>query len=140
MSLYVLDTCVLSEISKPRPAASVLAWLDANFSRCVLSSPVLMELVSGVVGSREESQRSRRNDILLRIVDRFPPERRAVFDEAAARAAGQATAQAKRAGKPLAAVDAQIIGLARTLNGAVVTRDSDFTGRGVDVINPWIET
>ena len=139
MNAIVLDTCVISELTRPRPDAGVMNWLDSSFPRCILSSPVLMELESGVLGTPDESLRARRVEHLRRIVERFATDRRVVFDEAAARAAGRSTAEAKCAGRPLTAVDAQIIGIAQTLNAAIATRDSDFANRGVAIVNPWIE-
>ncbi len=140
MTVFLVDTCLISELARPRPVLSVLRWMDTNFRECVLCSPVVMEIIGGLATIRDDVRRERTTELMHRISDRFPAERRVVFDEPAARAAGHASGQARRAGRPLGVIDAQIIGLAQSLNAAIATRDTDFADRGVDIINPWIET
>lgn len=139
MTSLVVDTCVLSEFVRPRPDPVVLRWLDANFRDIVLTAPVIMELDAGAGLLSDLERRAWMTERHQRLYSRFAPERRAVFDEAAARAASRVIADARHRGRPIGVVDAQIIGIAQTLNGAVVTRDSDFADRGVAIVNPWIE-
>ena len=59
MHRYLLDTNVLSEPMRPRPAATVLRWLDArNPANLFLSAITLGELASGM--HRLESSARRR--------------------------------------------------------------------------------
>lgn len=135
----VIDTCVLSEVARQRPERLVLQWLDRNFRNAVLVSPVIMELEAGAWLSPHAAQRTRLTEGHRRIYERFPSERRAVFDEAAARAASRIIATARQTGRPIGIVDAQVIGIAQTLNAAIATRDADFADRDVDIVNPWLE-
>jgi predicted nucleic acid-binding protein len=78
-------------------------------------------------------------DGIDRVLRRFPRERRLVLDDAAAADAGRALARARREGRPLGVIDAQLIGIATSLRYVVATRDRDFLDRGVDLVNPWAE-
>lgn len=60
------------------------------------------------------------------------------FDRAAADAYALIGAARRRAGRPIATLDAQIAAIARTHGAAVATRNvGDFTDCGIDVVDPW---
>lgn len=135
--IFILDTCVMSEMLRRRPAQSVIAWLDRFFADCRLTTPVYMEMEQGIALVQDADLR---NDYRMRsdrLVDRFSSDQWLLFDRAAAREAAAAIASAQRAGRPLAAIDAQIVGLAIAMRCAVATRDADFEDRGVELVNPW---
>lgn len=46
---YLLDTCVLAEFVKPRPAKRVVAWLDSvDIDRQYISALILGEIRHGI--------------------------------------------------------------------------------------------
>jgi predicted nucleic acid-binding protein len=62
------------------------------------------------------------------------------FDEPAAHAYAQLTAERRQAGQPMAQFDAQIAAIARSRGAGLATRNAmDFDGCGVQVFNPWRE-
>ena len=46
--MYLLDTNVVSELVRPRPEPTVVAWVDAHGGDCGLSTIALFELRLGV--------------------------------------------------------------------------------------------
>ena len=55
MSLFILDTNVISEIWKPRPDPLVMEWLEnADF---FLAAPVIAEIQEGVEASASAARR-----------------------------------------------------------------------------------
>ena len=81
---YLLDTDVLSEGAKPRPDATVLAWLEANEPDCFTSALVLAEITRGVArlanGHRKERLQHWLEDLRLAFGARALP-----FDGAVAK-------------------------------------------------------
>jgi len=130
----LVDTCVVCELARRNPDPRVTAWFDRRFPNALLSAPVVMEIEAGIVSASAPARTE-----LLRALRRFPRERRLVVDDAAAAQAGRAVAAAKREGRPIGLIDAQLVGLAAAIGCAVATRDRDFDGRGVKIINPWAD-
>lgn len=139
MPLVLVDTCVVSELTRRQPDPRVTSWFDRAFTQSFLSSPVVLELEAGLAAASDPSRTEKLRAVFDRILRRFPPERRLVFDEVAASQAGKSIAAARREGRPLGVIDAQLIGIAAAVGCAVATRDRDFDGRGVSIINPWTD-
>ena len=136
---FVIDTCVFSEMLRARPAPSVASWIDRFLVHTRLCSPVYMEIEKGIALEADESIRAVLKTKSDRLLNRFDAGDWLLFDRAAAASAGRLLADARRTGRPIGVVDAQIIGIAALTQCAVVTRDADFSGRGVAVVNPWLE-
>ena len=70
---FLLDTCLLSELSKPRADEGVIGWLDQQDEAALfLSSVTIGELEKGLVSHRDARRRQRlREFIELEIVERF---------------------------------------------------------------------
>ena len=135
--MILLDTNVLSELTKPDPSTRVVAWLESNEPMLALSAITLAELRYGVArlpdGKRKSSLlhfwEATRNQFSGRIY---------AFDERAAVIYGDMTAEAEKSGKRLNVADAQIAATALLHRMSMATRDvSDFEASGVTVINPW---
>ena len=136
---YLLDTNVVSEWARPRPAPQVVRWLaDADEDRVFLSVITIAELERGVsllpTGKKRESLASWiANDLL----ERFEGRLLDVTVEVA-RAWGVVMSAAQRAGRPLAAMDGFFAATSRAHGLALVTRnDADFASTGVEIVNPW---
>ncbi len=136
MSGFLLDTNVVSEMTRSAPAPSVLAFLGGQHDLW-LSSVVVYELEFGV---RLLPQSRRRDELeagLAGIIAGYegrilPLERRE------AEWAAELRAHARRSGRVLDLGDAFIAGTAKAHDLAVATRNiTDFEYLDIDVVNPW---
>ena len=136
---YLLDTCVLSELTKSRPSAAVLSWLAAQDPKTLyLSSLTIGELKKGIV-KRGGDIRARRlerwlADKVLRFYgDRIIP---VACDESLTW--GVICGNAERNGSKRPSVDALIAATALTHHMTLVTRNvNDMAGMGVSILNPF---
>ncbi len=138
--MIVLDTNVLSELTKPAPDASVTAWV-ARQHRADLCTTAISEaeLAFGVA----LLPKGRRREALAQAVARLLAEglggRVLAFDRTAAAAYGEIAAGRRASGRPVATADGQIAAIARARGATVLaTRDvGGFEGCGVRVVDPW---
>ena len=136
MSGFLLDTNVISELTKDAPHSGVTGFL-ADADDLWLSAVVLHELDFGVEllppGRRREGIRAVLSAFVSEYADRVLP----VGRPEAARAAAL-RARAHRAGRVLDMGDALIAGTAAAHALSIATRNvRDFDGLEVDVVNPW---
>ncbi len=135
---FLLDTCIISELRKPNPDKNVLAW----FQMCAedmlyLSTVTLGELRYGIdllpAGKRKVALLTWYEQICLSYAGHIIDVTLPVFERW-----GSLRALRKKSGLPLAMADGLIAASAIANNTSVVTRNiSNFTGLGVDLINPW---
>lgn len=137
--MILLDTNVISELTRPAPNPSVISWLDAQITEDVYITAVTeAELRFGVAilpaGRRRERLESEVENML-----REDFERRILpFDSDAARLHAEIAASRRAMGKPISYADCQLAAIARCHGAAVATRNfGDFEHCGIDVINPW---
>lgn len=133
----LLDTNVISELTRQRPAPPVVAFV-ASRDDLWLSALVLHELELGLLllphGKRRDALRGALSDFMRGYEDRVLP-----VGGRAATWAARFRAEARRRGRALDLGDALMAGTARTHNLAVATRNvSDFHGLdGLIVTDPW---
>ena len=136
---YLLDTCVISELTKTKPNKKVVSWItqndDANF---YLSSLTFGELYKGV----SKLPDSRRRKKLLQWIEQDLKERFAGkildIDLLVAKTWGETQGVSEAAGTPMPAIDGLIAATALAHNLTVVTRNvKDMQQSGVSVLNPW---
>ena len=138
--MIILDTNVLSEITRARPAASVIAWARAQDPDAIVTTGVNeAELLYGIAlmpegRNRAALHRATKAMLTLALADRVLP-----FDRAAAAEYAEWAADRKRAGRPVAIADLQIAAIARARRAAAIaTRNTrDFAECGVPIIDPW---
>jgi predicted nucleic acid-binding protein len=137
--MIVLDTNVISETWKPRPAHRVLEWLDAQTAETLFVSAITVaELRFGVAamprGKRRDHYRMLLEDGLLpAFFGRILP-----FDLEASESYCQLMAEARRAGKAISTPDGYIAASAAARGMIVASRDTaPFQAAGIAVINPW---
>jgi predicted nucleic acid-binding protein len=139
MSGFLLDTNCISELMHGRPKPRVVDWLRAaDESLLYLSVLTLGEIRSGAAFLSQSKRRTQLEIWLeLDLQVRFA-ERILGINEAIADRWGWLTAEAKRRGRPLAAIDGLLAATALHHNLTIVSRNvSDFSSSQVAVLNPW---
>ena len=138
--MIVLDTNVLSELAKPDPDGTVLAWVTRQRRADLFTTTISeAELAYGLA----LLPRGRRREALVQAVARLLGEglggRVLPFDRSAAATYGEFAAARRVAGRPVATADGQIAAIARARGALLLaTRDSGgFRDCGVPVIDPW---
>jgi len=136
--MYLLDTCVLSELVKSAPDVHVLHWVKSRkpLELCI-SAMTWGELQRGVIRLPESKRRSELTLWLQQLEAGFE-DRILAFDQNTSKIWAQMTVQAEANGKTMAAFDSIIAATARAHGCKLVTRNtSDFINAGIDVLNPW---
>ena len=136
MNGFLLDTNVVSELTKKEPDTRVLAFLRGH-GDLWLSAVVLHELNFGLTllpsGRNRDSIEATLSAFATEYDDRVLPAGRLEAAQAAA-----LRARAHRSGRVLDLGDALIAGTAKTNDLAVATRNvRDFGGLDLVVVNPW---
>ena len=136
MSGVLLDTNVISELTRPVPAPPVIAFLSVQ-DDLWLSALALHELGFGLRllprGRRRDALRGVLSEFVRHYEDRILP-----VDEKAAVWAARFRAEARERGRSLDLGDALIAGTARACDLSVATRNAtDFGGLELVLTNPW---
>ena len=136
MSGILLDTNVISELTKDEPDPSVVSFLRRH-NELWIATVVLHELEFGLRllprGRRREELLSAVAKYVTKFEDRILP-----LDRRAAEYAAELRARAQQSGRTLHLGDALIAGTAKAHDLAVATRNvTDFDGLDVAMINPW---
>ena len=136
---FLLDTCLLSELIKPEPKKSVVAWIESqseiDFGISVLTLGELQKGVSKLeTGKKKDSlEKWLHKELLPRFGNRMIP----VSGEVAMHW-GELSGKAEREGKTIPVLDGLIAATALVYKLRVVTRDTtDIARTGAVCINPW---
>lgn len=137
---YLIDTCVLSELRKPAPRESVLAWFQAcNEEDLFISSLSLGELYFGISILPEGK---RKNDLLFwfnELVEAFM-ERIIPVTESTAIVWGNLRAKAQKGGCILPVIDGLLAATTDEHRMVLVTRNTDdVLATGIPFFNPWLQ-
>ena len=136
MSAFLLDTNVISELTRNLPDPRVIAFLSEQ-SDLWLSALVLHELEFGLQllppGARRDGLGAVLAELIAEYEDRILP-----LDRIATEWAARFRAQMHRSGRVLDLGDALVAGTARAHDLSLATRNvRDFDRLDVDVTNPW---
>ncbi len=136
--MILLDTNVLSEMTKPAPSPVVVAWMNAQpLSTLYLTAITVAEMGSGIRALPEGRRRAELQAALERTRALFSG-RILAFDEDAAVAYAGLAAKARAAGKGLPTPDGYIAAIAAAHGFIVATRDiAPFLAVEISHINPW---
>ncbi|MCY4427344.1 MAG: type II toxin-antitoxin system VapC family toxin [Halieaceae bacterium] len=135
--MILLDTNVLSELTKPAPSERVADWLAENEQRLALSAVTMAELRFGIARLPEGARKTSLLRFWQSTKEHFKG-RIFAFDERAAEVYGDMAAAAERKGRRLKIADAQIAATAMVHKMTVATRDyRDFEASGIPLVNPW---
>ncbi|RJF86651.1 type II toxin-antitoxin system VapC family toxin [Oleomonas cavernae] len=138
MTRYLLDTNIISNVTKPIPSPELIAWMaDQADETLFISSPTIGEIWRGLL----ELPAGRKRRLLEQWFSgpEGPPAlfqgRILAFDEAAALAWARLMAAGTAQGRPRSALDMIIAAIAEVNDCTVVTdNERDFEGLGF--INP----
>lgn len=137
--MIVLDTNVLSELLRQRPAVPVQTWVAAQPVSSLFTTTITQaEMLLGVALLPPGKRRAGLEEAVTGLFDGDLSGRVLPFDASAARAFAVVSVARRQAGRPLTQLDAQIAAIARSRGAAIATRNtSDFEGCGVTLVNPW---
>ena len=137
--MIVVDTNVISELTRQAPAPEVVSWLDSLAADEVATTAITAaELLYGVeqlpAGRRETELSAAIHGLLS---DDFQG-RVLSFDEPAASRYAEIVARRERLGRSIGIADAHIAAVCRAIGAILATRNTgDFEDTGIDLINPW---
>ncbi|MDG4905339.1 type II toxin-antitoxin system VapC family toxin [Mesorhizobium sp. WSM4898] len=135
----LLDTNVLSEVTRPAPDVGVLKWLDGlDEDRSFISVVSIAEIRRGVSLTDEGRKREALAEWLARDLPQRFEQRVLPVDEAVALAWGDLMGIAKRRGRGLSSMDGLIAATAIAKQLTLATRNSkDFEGFAIELFDPW---
>ncbi|WFU06485.1 type II toxin-antitoxin system VapC family toxin (plasmid) [Rhizobium sp. CB3171] len=136
----LLDTNVLSEVTRPRPDAHVLKWLDGlDEDRSFISVVSIAEIRRGVALMDSGRKRDALTEWLAQDLPQRFEHRVLPVNEPVAVAWGDLMGLAKRNGRGLSSMDGLIAATAIAHNLALATRNiRDFEGFGIELVDPWV--
>ena len=136
---WLLDTCVLSELSRKRPDPKVLAWMEKTQDDLLFISVLTIgELRKGIVAHPDAPRRKELSqwleaDILEPFADTI-----LLVDCKIAEQWGIICGEADRIGRPRPAIDSLLAATAVVHGLTVATRNvADFVETGATVFNPF---
>jgi toxin FitB len=137
--VIILDTNIISELTRQAPEPCVVSWLDSLPAEEVGTTAVTAaELLYGVArmpaGRRKRDLAAAVRGLLGdEFRDRILP-----FDEHCASRYADIVCGRETLGRPIGVADAQIAAICRTAEATLATRNTaDFSGTGIELINPW---
>lgn len=139
--MIVLDTNVLSEVTKPSPHSSVLRWLSALNDETSITAVTAAELRAGLSAMPHGHRKTKLSEVVIAQLSEFEQLGSVLpFDHFAAVEYATVLALRKAEGKPISPQDAMIAAICRSHGAPLATRNvGDFEHTGVEVINPWAQ-
>lgn len=133
--IYLVDTNVLSELTKPAPDLRVVQWLRRYELDLVVNPVILGEIEFGILSLPISRRRTRLESWFGRVIQTLEV---IDFDKSAAAAWARLLAKLKIQGLAMPIKDSLIAATAIAHGLKVVTRNtSDFKNSGVGLVNPF---
>ena len=139
--MIVLDTNILSEILRPMPHETVMAWMaDRPRASLFTTTVTRAEMLYGVKILPDGQRKAALQDAVIQIFDADLTGQVLGFDSDAADIYAGIAASRKSIGSPISQFDAMIAAITLSRGARLATRNvRDFAGCGVELINPWDE-
>lgn len=140
MTGFLLDTNIPSELTRPKSDPQVENWLDnADDDQLFFSVVSLGEIFKGITILPESKRRQQLHQWVDETLRPWFKGRVLPVTEAIAERWGILAGESQLKGRPLKVADGLIAATALEHELTVVTRNvRDFSGLGVDVLNPWV--
>jgi predicted nucleic acid-binding protein len=137
--MIVLDTNVLSELMRRRPAARVVRWVDEQDpSALEITAVTVAELLYGVARLADGARKTELAAAVDALVREDFSNRVLPFDTAAAEHYADLVAERERQGRPVSVSDGQIAAICRSRGATLATRNvRDFDATGIRVFDPF---
>ena len=136
---YLLDTCVISEMIKPKPDENVISWLEEQDENSLyLSVLTFGEIEKGIEKASNQIRKQKirlwvEDDLKKRFEGRIIPISFTIAAEW-----GKMQGKSKLLGKPLPTMDGLIAVSGLVSQCIVVTRNiSDMEQSSAELFNPW---
>jgi toxin FitB len=137
--LIVIDTNVISELTRPAPEPEVLAWLDSLAVGDVATTAITAaELFYGVARLPEGRRQTELAEAVSGLLSDDFDGRVLPFDQVAAGRYADVVSRRERLGRPVGIADAQIAAICSAVGATLATRNiTDFEDTGIELFNPW---
>ena len=136
---YLLDTCVISEMIKPKPDKNIISWLEKqNEDSLYLSVLTFGEIEKGIEKASNQIKKQKlrlwvEDDLKKRFDGRIIPISFSIAAEW-----GKIQGKAELLGKPMPTMDGLISVSGLVSQCTVVTRNiSDMEQSSAELFNPW---
>ena len=134
----LLDTCVLSELRRPKGHPAVRQTVDSLDAENLFVSVISIGEISKGIGLLRASQKKRALETWVQTLQRSYADRILPIDLETSRIWGELTAVAQKTGRTVHAADGLIAATALRHGLRVMTRNAaDFEPTGVLLLNPW---
>jgi len=137
--VIILDTNVISELTRQVPDPGVISWLDSlPAEETAITAITAAELRYGADRMPDGRGKNKLSEAVHAIITSDFRGRVEPFDVLAADQYAAVVTARERAGRPISTSDAQIAAICRANDARLATRNTpDFTDTGVDLIDPW---
>jgi len=121
-NVYLLDTNVISEFSKPNPNPTLLEKAREREGLCAICSTVWEETVFGYESMPEGKRKKKITEYLYKVKELYDI---LPYDDFAAKICGEIRAKCKEAGKPAPFYDSQIAATAIANGMVLITHNTE---------------
>ena len=139
--MYLIDTNVISELTKPSPDEAVIGWFAATAPQLIhISAVTLCELQRGLALLPAGKRKNTLRVAIEGLINEDFAQRCLSLDARCAPLFGVLTANQQQKGRPCTTEDAMIAAIALANQFTLVTRNTkDFEGiDNLVLLNPWV--
>ena len=136
---YLLDTCAISELTKPQANSGVIEWLENTNSEDLYLSVINIGEIKKGINKLPASKKKQDLLFWLETLLEDYQNRILTVDLSVMENWSLIVANAEKKGQPIASLDSIIAATAYTHHLTLVTRNErDFYACNIPVTNPWV--